>query len=340
LPYRYSSNSQRRPGSRPGGRWLLGRLLVILGISVALIAGLDLTGGSGGDRILESALNAPPSGAQLPPSTPTPDAPTVCPACNQDEDHWRRLTSQPPPVLLGESAALIEGSCGRLLYGAGSDRRHAPASLAKIATALVVVERAKLDELVDIKINAWDLVVESGSSVMGLEAGMRLSVEELLYGLLLASGNDAALALSDHLGGEARLVRMMNDTVRALGLRDTVLRNSHGLDEDGAYSTPLDMAILGRTLLANPVLSRIVATESRPNGWNGLTMWNGNYLMYVYEDAIGIKTGYTEAAGWSIVAAARRDDRVLIASIMNSGDPYWDAMRLFDWAYKEIKPDC
>jgi D-alanyl-D-alanine carboxypeptidase len=170
---------------------------------------------------------------------------------------------------------------------------------------------------------------------------MRLTVEELLYGLLLPSGNDAALQLSEYLGGENRVVDRMNARVKALGLTDTHLANSHGLDAPGAYSTPFDMAVLGAALLEDPVLRGIVGTEFRPEEWHELGgLWNGNYLMYIYDDAIGIKTGYTEAAGWSIVAAAERDGRLLIASVFNSADVYWDAMRLFDWAFDNLESAC
>jgi D-alanyl-D-alanine carboxypeptidase len=275
---------------------------------------------------------------QTPVATATPPP---CPQCNQSETRWQSLSDKPPPELLGTSAALLEGSCARMIYGFHSGERREPASLAKIVTAMVVMENADLDDVVDITVNGWDLVVENNSSVMGLEAGMRLPVEELLYGLLLPSGNDAALALADELGGVTKTVDLMNQRIRRTGLKDTVLKNPHGLDDPGAHTTPFDMAILGRELLSYPELATIVGTEFRPEPWhdNG-GIWNGNYLMYVYDDAIGIKTGYTEEAGWSIVSAARRDGRLLIASVFNSSDPYLDSMRLFDWAYDNVKSPC
>ncbi|HEX5370917.1 MAG TPA: D-alanyl-D-alanine carboxypeptidase, partial [Dehalococcoidia bacterium] len=125
------------------------------------------------------------------------------------------------------------------------------------------------------------------------------------------------------------------------GLTDSVFRNPHGLDDPGAHSTPFDMAVLGRELLKDPELAKIVATEKRDEPWhdNGL-IWNGNYLLVVYPDAIGIKTGYTDEAGWSIVSAARRDGRTLVASVFNSTDIYWDSMRLFDWAFTNVPDLC
>ena len=276
--------------------------------------------------------NCPPAAAT---ATPAP-----CPACDQTEDTWRRYTQAPPPVLLGETAALIEGSCGRLIFGQRSKERRLPASLVKIVTALTVVEQAKLDDRVDITIDGWSLAVRDGSSIMGLEIGMRLTVEDLLYGLLLASGNDAALALADHMGGEAKLVRNMNDKVKQLGLTDTVLKNSHGLDAEGSHSTAFDMAILGRDLLEDPILKTMVNTRTRTVTYSPNLLWNGNWLMYIYKDAIGVKTGWTEGANGTIVAAAERDGRLLIASVMGSSDVFWDSMRLFDWTFENIPPTC
>ena len=276
------------------------------------------------------------------PASAAPTAtPSLCPYCEQDPDRWQDLTNEPPPELLGSSAVLMEGECGEVLFGQKWREQRQPASLVKIATALVVAEHANLSDIVDVQITGWDLTVENDSSIMGLEKGMQVSVEQLLYGLLLSSGNDAALELSRHLGGEEKVVRMMNERATELGLTDTRLRNSHGLDAPGAYSTPFDMAVLGRDLLQHPLLREIVVTQFREEPWHDLGgLWNGNYLLYIYEDAIGIKTGYTEGAGWSIVSAAERDGRMLIASVFNSADVYWDSMRLFDWAYENTENVC
>ncbi len=267
--------------------------------------------------------------------------PGLCPYCDQDPERWRDLTDVAPPELLGTSAVLMEGSCGEVLFGQKWREEREPASLAKIATAMVVADNANLSDVVDIQISGWDLSVENESTIMGLEPGMRLSVEELLYGLLLSSGNDAALELSRYLGGEDKVVALMNQRVAELGLTDTQLKNSHGLDAPGAHTTPFDMAVLGRALLQYPMLREIVSTQRREEPWHDHgEIWNGNYLLYIYEDAIGVKTGYTEGAGWSIVSAAQRDGRLLIASVFDSADIYWDSMRLFDWAYENTESPC
>lgn len=271
----------------------------------------------------------------MPRVTPTP----ACASCGQDEQAWRAQTAVPPPVLLGKTAALIE-SCGKQIFGQNSHEHRPAASLVKIATALVASEQGTWRQQVEIRINGWELSAEDDSSIMGLEAGMRMTVEELVWGLMLRSGNDAAIEIARVHGGEERFVALMNAKGEALGLKDTRFRNPHGLDADGAYSSTFDMATLGRALLANPTLATMVRTKDHANSWSPELMPNGNWLLYVYPDAIGIKTGYTEGAGGTIVAAAERDGRVLIASVFDSADVFWDSMRLFDWAYANTKSSC
>jgi D-alanyl-D-alanine carboxypeptidase len=321
-------------------------------IAIAIAVDVMRGGGSGSELEVMDVLPAPgvvsrDAGANTcapacATATPEPTStPGPCPYCGQDPERWRQITQAPPPDLLGTSAVLLEGECGAVILGKAWREQRQPASLAKIVTAQVVLENARLSDIVDVQTTGWELAVENESTIMGLLAGMRISVEELLYGLLLASGNDAALELSRHLGGEARVVELMNQRVASLGLTDTRLQNTHGLDAAGAYTTPFDMAVLGRELLRNPLLRQIVGTQFRAEEWHELGgLWNGNYLLYIYEDAVGVKTGYTEEAGWSIVSAAERDGRLLIASVFNSGDVYWDSMRLFDWAFENTSNAC
>jgi D-alanyl-D-alanine carboxypeptidase len=320
-------------------------LRILLPVLVAVVAGFALSralSDGSSTSAVQSAASLPNVAAARAETRETPIAsPTPCPYCDQREDRWRDVTSVPPPALLGTSAALIDGACDTLIYGTHSREQREPASLAKIVTAMVARDSLPLDKMIDITVNGWNLAVENDSSIMGLEAGMRLSVEELLYGLLLPSGNDAALQLAQAAGGVDRFVALMNQRVQRLGLTDTLFRNPHGLDDSAAHTTPFDMAILGRELLKDPKLATIVSTQTRDEPWhdNG-KIWNGNYLIYIYKDAVGIKTGYTEEAGWSIVSAARRDGRLLVASVFNSGDIYWDSMRLFDWAFDNVPSLC
>jgi D-alanyl-D-alanine carboxypeptidase len=279
------------------------------------------------------------SGSTNPGTGSTNRAPlTRCPGCNQDASLWTKFTASPPPQLRGKSAALIEASCGRLIFGHEANVHRPAASLMKIVTSLVVVENSRPTDIVDIRVNGWRMAAEDGSSIMGLEEGMRLPVEELLYGLLFRSGNDAAVALSDHLG--PRTVELLNAKVRSMGLTDTALQNAHGLDAEGAYSTPFDMAILGRELLNVPYLRSIVSSKYHATDWSPPGMENGNWFMYVYPGAVGVKTGYTDAAGGTIVSAVERDGRLLIFSVFDSPDVFVDSTRVFDWVFANVPPAC
>jgi D-alanyl-D-alanine carboxypeptidase (penicillin-binding protein 5/6) len=279
--------------------------------------------------------------AQVAASLATPPlAPTPCAYCGQDAQRWRSLTDKPPPEIGGKSAALIEGSCGTMVYGLRPDDRLPPASLTKVVSAMVTVDRAALDEPVDVTINGWDLAADDGSSIMGIEAGMRLPVRDLLYGMLLASGNDAALALAQHLGGVSHFVDLMNAKVQQLGLTNTHFVNPDGRDTPDHYSTALDMALLGREFLAYPVLQEAATTQQYQPHWDGPAIWNDNWLLYNYDGAVGVKIGYTEQADFTIVAAARRGGRLLVVSVFGSWNLYLDSVRLLDWAFKNTKPAC
>ena len=260
--------------------------------------------------------------------------------CGQDARRWQSQTSVRPPEIDSRNAVVMEAACGAMVYGLNQDERRPPASLVKIATALTVMDLARLDDRVAVNINGWDLAAEDGSSIMGLEKGMNLSVEDLLYGLLLPSGNDAALALADQLGGSARLVGRMNERAQKLGLQNTHFTNVDGRHNPDQYASAFDIAYLGRELMANAKLRQIVGTQRYMPHWNGIELWNGNYLHYIFPGTIGVKTGYTEEALSTIVAAVERDGRALYAAVLGSKDAYWDAMRLFNWAFANTKSVC
>src|SRR5262249_20731308 len=180
----------------------------------------------------------------------------------------------------GAAAVLIDGACGRLIYGLRPNDHYPPASIAKIVSALVVADRTQLTDKVQVKINGWDLAAADGSSIAGLIAGTSPTVEALLYALLLPAGNDAALALADHLGGQARFVDLMNDTARRAGLQNSHFATVDGRDAANNYTSALDIALLGRQLLANPALRTIAGSQTRTAPWDGHLMWNTNYLVY------------------------------------------------------------
>jgi serine-type D-Ala-D-Ala carboxypeptidase (penicillin-binding protein 5/6) len=314
-------------------------LFPALGVAFAAVAAFALFGGSADRSSLDDVV-AGSSTSDSVHATVQP-SPTPCPYCDQDTDRWQNYTTVAPPELLSNSAVLMEAGCGEVIYSRNARDRREPASLAKIATALAVKHGASLTDMVPITVDGWHLTVENNSSIMGLKPGMLLTVEELLWGLLLPSGNDAAIQLGLHVGSEGRLVDLMSQEVQKLGLTDTHLMNPHGLDAPGAYSTPFDMAVLGRELLQDPLLSQMVRTQFREEPWHEQgRLWNGNSLLYSYDGAIGIKTGYTEEAGWNIVSAAERGGRTLIVSVFDSKDIYWDSTRLLDWAFANVDSVC
>ena len=249
--------------------------------------------------------------------------------------------TEPPgfPYVSAESVAVIDAACGAMIFGRQPDEPVAPASLTKLMTAAVAVEQASLTEMFRVDVDGRQLHDETGSTVMGLQPGMELSLLDLLYGLLLPSGNDAAIAIAEGVAGsEERFVTLMNAKAAALALEHTHFTNSHGLYEDGLHSSARDMAMLARYVLQNDDLKTIVKAISWQPRWDGPPVWNGNAMLQDYEGADGVKIGYTEESEQTIVASASRGGRSLITALMLSEDRYQDASRTLDWAFEQPSP--
>jgi D-alanyl-D-alanine carboxypeptidase (penicillin-binding protein 5/6) len=262
-------------------------------------------------------------------------------ACAASENEPAYVGSVKPGDIAGRAAAMIEEPCGGLLYDYNAHERWAPASLTKIATALVALEGADLSEMVEVRVHGGELAVTTDSTVMGLEPGQQLSVRDLLYGLLLPSGNDAAIAIAEHVGDSVpAFVGLMNGKVEQLGLDDTHFTNPHGLDDVDMYTSAFDIAMLGRELMRQPQLATIVRTRTYQPAWDGPPLWNGNRLLNLYPESLGVKIGSTDRAGGTIVAAAERDGRRLFVSVLGSSDVYEDAITLFEWAFSNAPSVC
>ncbi len=291
------------------------------------------------DGLLVSSTTCP-SGESCEPAVSVSVECTFGGACATSPDESTFVNGVAPPLITARAAVIIEEPCGALLYGDNANQRLAPASLAKIATALVAAERADLSEIVDVRVDGTELALTTDSTVMGLEPGQQLSLRDLLYGLLLPSGNDAALAIAEHVSfTTTAFVDLMNDKVEQLGLSDTNFTNPHGLDEFGQYTSAFDIAMLGRELTRQPELAAIVRTTTYQPAWDGPPLWNGNRLVYS-PDSLGVKIGYTDAAQQTIVAAAERGGRRLIVSALGSSSIYDDAAALLDWAYASSESVC
>lgn len=277
----------------------------------------------------------------------SPKASVAVPSCVDDGSCTPTPVSQsygsdtPPPAVRGFAATVIEASCAAPLFEKNADARLPPASLTKMMTALIAVQRADLSQVVDVKVNGALMVASSGASIMGLEPGMRLSLEDIMYGMLLPSGNDAAVEIAlDVAGTEAAFVTLMNQRALGLGMYGTNFSNPDGLDQDGLYTTAHDIALLGRAFMDEPELAAIARTQRYQPDWDRGEVLNGNALLGRYPGAIGVKTGYTELAGQTIVGAAERGGRTLIVSVLASYDRYKDAMALLDWAFTSTQPAC
>ena len=242
-----------------------------------------------------------------------------------------------PASAFGESAPGVQaGACivlcaddGSTLFAKNADSRCLIASTTKLMTALVCLEHASLDDVFTAQ--ARHCAVEGSS--MYLKVGERYTLRELLLGLLLASGNDAALALAEHTAGSGEaFVHLMNQKAQALGLRDTHFENPHGLDADAHYSTARDLARLMCACMENPAFRSLTAVNAVDVA--GQTLINHNRLLRMCPGCIGGKTGYTRAAGRCLVSCCEREGMTLVCVTLADPDDWNDHMRLYDWAYQ------
>lgn len=235
-----------------------------------------------------------------------------------------------PPGLSAASTILVDGESGRVLFEQNAHEERAIASITKLMTALVAAESAaSLEEEVTI-LPEWTGI--EGSSIY-LRAGEVVSLETLLYGLLMASGNDAAVAVAGHCAGTVdAFVEQMNAKAAELGMEQTHFTNPNGLSEEGHYSTAYDMALLARACLRNETVAKIVATKSITFGTRTFT--NHNKLLWRYEGCTGMKTGYTEQAGRTLVSSAQRDGQTLIAVTLCAPNDWADHAALFDYGFE------
>ena len=222
-------------------------------------------------------------------------------------------------------AYVMDAVSGRTLYERESSQQSLIASTTKIMTALVVCEQCNVLDRMRIPKEAVGI---EGSS-MYLREGEVLTLQELLYGLMLSSGNDAAVALAIYCGGTVEgFVERMNDKARYLGLEDTHFENPHGLDSPGHYSTAKDLAVLAAYAMENPIFSKTVSAKTVRVGQRYLT--NHNKLLWRVEGADGVKTGYTKAAGRILVSSAERNGRRLIAVTIDDPDDWKDHQALLE----------
>ena len=241
------------------------------------------------------------------------------------------LMPLPVRAVSAEKAIVLDGRTGRVLYEKNADSRSLIASTTKIMTALVVCEQCNVLDRVRIPKEAVGI---EGSS-MYLREGEVLTVQELLYGLMLHSGNDAAVALAIYCGGTVEgFAQLMNDKAHRLGLKNTHFVNPNGLDAPDHYSTARDLAVLSAYAMENPIFARTVSARTVKTGERYLT--NHNKLLWRVEGANGVKTGYTRAAGRILVSGAMRNGRQLIAVTINAPDDWNDHASMLEEGFSRF----
>ena len=235
-------------------------------------------------------------------------------------------------AISAQKAILVDAQTGRVLYEKNADSRGLIASTTKIMTALVICEQCNVLDRVKIPKEAVGI---EGSS-MYLKENEVLTVQELLYGLMLRSGNDAAVALAIYCGGTVEgFAELMNDKARRLGLYNTHFENPNGLDSPGHYSSARDLAKLTAYAMENPIFRKTVSTKSIQISERSLQ--NHNKLLWSLDGADGVKTGFTKAAGRILVSSAVREGRRLVAVTMNAPDDWKDHTELINRGFSEYK---
>ena len=231
-----------------------------------------------------------------------------------------------------QKAILLDAATGRILYEKDADSRSLIASTTKIMTALVVCEQCNVLDRMRIPSEAVGI---EGSS-MYLQEGEVLTLQELLYGLMLRSGNDAAVALAIYCGGTVEgFAELMNDKARQLGMTNSHFVNPNGLDAPDHYSTARDLAILAAYAMNNPIFAKTVSTKTITIGDRCLQ--NHNKLLWQFQGADGVKTGYTKAAGRILVSSALRDGRRLIAVTINAPNDWQDHKQLHEEGFSHYR---
>ena len=242
-----------------------------------------------------------------------------------------------PPQVLGRAFVVENGASGEVLAARDADARVPIASITKLMTVLLTVERTKPSDVVTVSSRAASV----GESSADLRAGERLTVRELLEAALIQSANDAADALADYVGkgDEDRFVTLMNQRARQLGLRDTHYVRPDGLDAIGHVSSARDVTLLARILMHRPLVRQIVRQRAATiSGGRALHTWND--LLSSYPGIFGVKTGHTSKAGWNEVAAARRGPVTVYATLLGSPDRYErnaDLTKLLDWGFSRYR---
>lgn len=240
------------------------------------------------------------------------------------------------PDISAESAVVIDSASKRVLYEKNSGEKRGMASTTKIMTALIAIESLDVNAIATISPFAAST---EGSSIW-LSPGEHMSVSDLLYGLMLSSGNDAAAALAEYTSGSIdSFTLLMNEKARSLGANNTHFTNPHGLPDDRHYTTANDLALIAAEAMQNELFKTIVSTKTKTISWEGSkwkrTLKNHNKLLSMYDGCVGIKTGFTKKDGRCLVSGAEKDNMLLIAVTLSAPDDWNDHIQLMNHCFDE-----
>ena len=240
--------------------------------------------------------------------------------------------------LSAHSAIVIEGEYGSVVYAKDAHTKRTMASTTKIMTAICAIEEGDLDKKVKIPPEA---VGVEGSS-MYLKAEEEFTLRELVYGLMLNSGNDAAVAIACVVSGSVdKFALLMNSKAKEIGALDTQFKNPNGLDEEGHYTTAYDLALITAYGLKNPEFKKIVSSYQYTINANDKRtaryLTNHNKLLKMYKDCIGVKTGFTKKSGRCLVSAANRNGVTLVAVTLNAPDDWKDHSKMLDFGFENVR---
>lgn len=243
-----------------------------------------------------------------------------------------------------QSALLMDGLTGEVLFAQNPDLKIPPASFVKVLTLYVVFDairagQMKMDDMATVSEKAWRGAYKTDSSAMYIKVGERVRVEDLIKGVAIASGNDACIALAEHLAGsEEAFVAQMNEKARVLGMTNSQFRNSHGLPAEGQYVTAMDMAILARRYIEDHPQSLAIHSTTEFE-YNGIRQGNRNLLLYKNIGVDGLKTGYIQESGYHLVATAKREGQRMIAVVMGCDKVKKrapEAQKLLEYGFKNF----
>ncbi len=279
-----------------------------------------------------------PTSTTVPTMTPVPPTATpVLPSPTVTAAAPIKTGSAPAPAVSAWSIAVVDEESGALLYSKDPHHHLAPASLTKIFTALVALQHGDIHQQITTQFDQSELV---DSTLMGLKPGDTYTLEDLLYGLMLPSGNDAALAIANAIGGsEPQFAEMMNAQAASLGLTDSHFVNAHGLDAPNHYSSAYDLAMAARFGMTHyPEFQALAKAKAwQVNGTKQYWLYNLNRFLRSYNGSDGVKIGYTDNAGPGIVASATRNGHRVFVALLHCGDIVGDSVPLFNWVWANFQ---